>query len=329
MKVVSIDLSLIDFNDLTLFTGYKEDISSIQDSIREIGIINPPILMHKGEGYQIITGWKRLISSRKLGHTQALCSVYGSGEISDKECIKIIYQDNRATMSELELAELIMLFGQLCSPDDKELINNVLPLFGIPPSRKHLDKIISLSSLQKEIKDSFYTGGITIEQAQMLSELTPENRGPILLDVILKYRLNKNESRQVIGNIEEITLRDQKSVIEVINEVENAMDDNKKGKNELRQQLKRLRYPALSKVEEEYKRQLDNLNLPREVNIFVHQYFEGNDIELRLKVKSPEEFSKILSSLEDSLHSGGIEKLLDIIKHGKNTISPIRRSRWN
>ncbi|MCZ6527666.1 MAG: ParB/RepB/Spo0J family partition protein, partial [Candidatus Dadabacteria bacterium] len=307
MKVVSIDLSLIDFNDLTLFTGYKEDISSIQESIREIGIINPPILMHKGEGYQIITGWKRLISSRKLGHTQALCSVYGSGEISDKECIKIIYQDNRATMSELELAELIMLFRDLCSPDDKELINNVLPLFGIPPSRKHLDKIISLSSLQKEIKDSFYTGGITIEQAQMLSELTPENRVPILLDVILKYRLNNNESRQVIANIEEITLRDQKSAIEVINDLENAMDDNKKGKNELRQHLKRIRYPALSKVEEEYKRQVNNLNLPREVNLIVNQYFEGNDIELRLKVKSPEEFSKILASLEDSLQSGGIE----------------------
>jgi len=56
---------------------------------------------------------------------------------------------------------------------------------------------------------------------------------------------------------------------------------------------------------------------------------EGNDIELRLKVKSPEEFSKILSSLENSLQSGGIEKLLDIIKHGKNTLSPIRRSRWD
>lgn len=56
---------------------------------------------------------------------------------------------------------------------------------------------------------------------------------------------------------------------------------------------------------------------------------EGNDIELRLKVKSPEEFSKILSSLEDSLQSGRIEKLLDIIKHGKNTLSPIRRSRWD
>jgi len=329
MKVVSIDLSLIDFNDLTLFTGYKEDISSIQDSIREIGIINPPILMHKGEGYQIITGWKRLISSRELGHTQVLCSVYGSGKISDEECIKIIYQDNRATMSELELAELIMLFRHLCSPDDKGLINNVLPLFRIPSSRKHLDKIIDLSSLQKEIKDSFYTGGITIEQAQMLSELTPENRVPILLNVILKYRLNNNESRQVIGNIEEITLRDQKSATEVINDLENAMDDNKKGKNELRQHLKRIRYPALSKVEEEYKRQVDNLNLPKEVNIFVHQYFEGNDIELRLKVKSPEEFSKILSSLEDSLQSGRIEKLLDIIKHGKNTLSPIRRSRWD
>jgi len=150
----------------------------------------------------------------------------------------------------------------------------------------------------------------------MLSELTPVDRVPILLDIILKYKLNNNESRQVINNIEEITLRDQKSAAEVINDVENKMGAENKGKNDLRQELKRIRYPALSKVEEKYRKTVDDLNLPKDVNLFINQYFEANDIELRLKVKSTEELSQILSSLENSLRSGGIEKLLEIIKHG-------------
>jgi len=318
MKVVPIDLSLIDFNDLTFFTGNsdKNILSSLQESINEIGLLNPPILKDKGESYQILTGWKRLISSRELGHTQALSSIYEAGEISDEECIKIIYQDNRYRISELELSELIMLFRDLCSLDYKELINNVLPLFELPPSRRHLDKFLGLASLEKEIKDSFYRGNITIEQAQMLSELTPESRGAVLSDVILKYRLNNNEARQVVSSIEEIALRDKKPASQVISDIEKALQDEKKGKNELRQQLKRIRYPALSEVEEKYRKEVDNLNLPKEVNLFINQFFEGNDIEFRIKIKSPEELSRILSSLENSLHSGGVKKLLDILKHG-------------
>ena len=318
MKVVHIDLSLIDFNDLTFFTGNSNNnlISALQDSIKKIGIINAPILREKGGKYQIVTGWKRLFSCRELGYAQALCSVYESGKIRDEECILIIYQDNRYGISELELSELITMFKNLCSLNDKELINNVLPQFEIPPSRKHLDKYIGLASLDKAIKKAFFEDKITIEQAQMLSELTPENRLPVLTNVLLRYKLNNNESRQVINNIEVIALRDLKSVEEVVYNAENTMVEEKRGTNELRGQLKRMRYPALSKVEEKYRKEVDNLNLPKEVNLLVNQFFEGNDIEFRMKVKSTQEFSRILSSLEDSLSSGAIEKLLHIIKHG-------------
>jgi len=152
MKVVHIDLSLIDFSDLTFFTGNlnKNLISSLRDSIKEIGLLNPPMLREKPGGYQIVTGWKRLFSSRELGHAQALCRVYGSGEIDDKDCIRIIYQDNKDRISQLELSELIMRFRDICSLEDKEFIKTVLPLFELPPSRKHLDRFIALSSLEKE-----------------------------------------------------------------------------------------------------------------------------------------------------------------------------------
>ena len=118
--------------------------------------------------------------------------------------------------------------------------------------------------------------------------------------------------------IEEITLRDLKSVEEVLNDVEKRLQEKKIGKNELRRELKRIRYPELSEIEEKYRKEVDNLNLPKEITLFVNQFFESNDIELRLKVKSGEELSQILSSLEKSLDSGAIEKLLNIIKYGRD-----------
>ncbi|TFG78121.1 MAG: hypothetical protein E4H21_01100 [Thermodesulfobacteriales bacterium] len=318
MEVISLDLSLIDSEDTTFLVGHKENLSFLQSSIEEIGLLNPPILRVIGEKYQIISGWKRILSCRELGHSQTLCRVYGSQEITDKECLKVIYYDNRDEISDLELSELIMLFRDLCSLDDKELMDKILPLLEIPSSRKHLDKYLSLASLDKAIKDAYYGDKITIEQCQMLSELTFDNQLSMLNNLLLQYNLNNNESRQVMRIVEEIALRDLKSISEVISFAEDAINTENKGKNELRQELRRMRYPELSSVEAEFKKAVQDLKLPNQINLLINQFFEGNDLEFRIKVKSTDELSQALHSLEGSLGSGDIEKLLNILRKGIN-----------
>ncbi len=317
MDYTNLDLSEIDFEDQTFFLGNNSDMSAIRSSISEIGILNPPALRFIDGKNQIVTGWKRLRSWLELGYTQVTAKVYNYQELSDEDCLQIIFTDNKDRITELELAELILLYKNLCGCDDKSLISEILPLLQIPSTRKHLDKYLSLASLHKFIKEAYYEGNITIEQCLMVSETTLDNQVPILNYLLLKFNLNNNESRQLIHLIEEITLRDLKSVREVLEDAENQMEQRKKGKNELRRELKRMRFPDLSKIEEKYKKEVDNLKLSKEINLFVNQFFEGNELELRLKVKSEEEFLQILASLEKCLQSGGIEKLLNIIKHGR------------
>jgi len=316
MEVISLDLSLIDSEDTTFLVGHKENLSPVQSSIKEIGLLNPPILRVIGEKYQIISGWKRILSCRELGLTELLCKIYDSSDLSDIDCLKIVFYDNKDNFSDLELAELIKLFKDLCLIDDKELMDKILPLLEIPSSRKHLDKYLSLASLDQAIKDAYYRDKITIEQAQMLSELTPSNQISMLNNLLLQYNLNNNESRQVMQIVEEIALRDLKSILEVVSQAEDAINTENQGKNELRQELRRMRYPELSSVEAEFKKAVQDLKLPNQINLLINQFFEGNDLEFRIKVKSTDELSQALHSLEGSLGSGDIEKLLNILRKG-------------
>jgi len=318
MEVISLDLSLIDSEDTTFLVGHKENLSPVQSSIKEIGLLNPPILRVIGEKYQIISGWKRILSCRELGLTELLCKIYDSSDLSDIDCLKIVFYDNKDNFSDLELAELIKLFKDLCLIDDKELMDKILPLLEIPSSRKHLDKYLSLASLDQAIKDAYYRDKITIEQAQMLSELTPSNQISMLNNLLLQYNLNNNESRQVMQIVEEIALRDLKSILEVVSQAEDAINTENQGKNELRQELRRMRYPELSSVEAEFKKAVQDLKLPNQINLLINQFFEGNDLEFRIKVKSTDELSQALHSLEGSLGSGDIEKLLNILRKGIN-----------
>jgi len=314
MKVVPIDSCLIDFQNKSFLVGNKDNLSTIYDSISEIGVLNPPILRKIDDKYQVVSGWKRLLSCQHLGHTEVLCKIYDYSELSDSDCLKIVFLDNKERISDLELSELILLYKKIEPIDDKDIINKILPLLEIPPTRKHLDKYLSLASLDEVIKNAFYADKITIEQCQMLSELTLGNQVPTLEGLLLKYNLNNNESRQLIQIIEEISLRDSISVNEVISIAEIAVDNKKRDKNALRQELRRIRYPDLLRVEEKYKTAVNNLRLPKQVSLYINQFFEGNDLELRIKIGSTQELSYIMGIIDDLVQSGEIDDILSVIK---------------
>ena len=316
MEVKAVNLSHVDFQDICFYLGNKTGLSSLTESIKEIGLINPPILRQSQSELQIITGWKRLFSLKELGQEEILAKVYDLNEITDADCIKIIYLDNQERLSDLELAELITRYKNICSANDETLINDFLPFLGIPSSRKHLDRYLNLSSLDKEIKNAFYEDKITIEQCYLVSEISGNSQVPLFKLLLFKYNLNNNESRQVILLIEEIALRDLKPVSEVILQAERNLDSETKGKNELRQELRKMRYPDLASVEEKYRRILDELSLPKQLTIHTNSFFESNDLELRIKIKSLDDLIEIKTFLGSKNAETTIDRLLNLIKKG-------------
>jgi len=61
MKVEDIYLSSIDFEDDRFRVGNGRPDNALIESIRQYGIINPPILKKIDKNYIFVTGWKRTI----------------------------------------------------------------------------------------------------------------------------------------------------------------------------------------------------------------------------------------------------------------------------
>lgn len=81
----------------------------------------------------------------------------------------------------------------------------------------------------------------------MLSESALPEKALLYKRVIDKYGLNNNESRHMLKDIEEIALRDGRKFDKFMDEIEGGL--GKVGKDWLRRELKRMRYPALTAVE--------------------------------------------------------------------------------
>jgi len=319
MKLDNIPISKIDFDDDTYLLGSRIDSPLLLNSIKEIGLINPPVLRDKNHVYQIISGYKRLKACKELGIEEVFSRVYKSGEISNEECLKIVFYENQEILSDMERAELLLKFKRLCGLEQNELTQRVLPFLGIVPSRKNFEKYKRLAELEREIKDAFYSQKISIEQVIILSEMPSPIRIEILNRVLLKSKMNTNETREVVREIIDITARDKRDVKEIIDEIEIKIGQRDVKTDLLRREVKLMRYPMLARVEEEFKGCLKSLNLPKDVTVHHPPFFEGNYIEFRMKIESAQRLSEILSYLASVLHNGLLNKLLGIVKEGKQS----------
>jgi len=316
MKIEIVPLSSINLDDRTFFIGSRGDINEVKHSINEVGLLNPPSLIKKGTKFQILSGWKRITACKELLFKEILSKVYEADELTNQVCLKMIYHENQERLNGIEKAELCSKFKILCGFDDNKLMKEALPIVGVSPSRRNFDRFISLSSLEDEIKEACDDGKISVDQAVLLSEVEKRDRVEILRNILLKFRLNNNETREVLKDIQGVALRDNRSLVKLIDELLSKIGSSG-GKNEFRHELKLLRYPMLTEAEDQFRSLLKDLNFTKELNFFHPPFFEGNEIEMRLRFSDSRRFSEIISYLSSKINRSKIEKLINIVKEGR------------
>ena len=129
--------------------------------------------------------------------------------------------------------------------------------------------------------------------------------------------MNTNETREVIKEIQEHALRNKRSVEEIIDQIEHKIGQGDARTDLFRRELKLMRYPMLTRVEEEFKDCLKSLNVPKDLTIHHPSFFEGNYIEIRMRIESTQRLPEIFSYFESVLKKGLIDKLLGIVKEGR------------
>lgn len=315
MKVENIYLSSIDFEDNRFLVGNGCPDNALIESIRQYGIINPPILKKIDKNYILVTGWKRTIAFRSIGDSKLLAKAYDGEELSDADFLKIVYIDNKDRYDEVDKSLLIRKFIELAKLNENQIRDEILPLLKIPNNKKNLDKYILIGNLSGEILDAYYSDKITFQQVTLFSELKIEGKLEILNNLVLEFKLNNNETREVLNEIEEIVNRNDKSVSDII-EYTRSKNHGNQDKNSFRYKLKRLRYPEFVSVENKYKSLLKDMDFPSRINLVCSRYFEGNEFELRMKVKDSQELKKSLLNISEQIDNGKIDKLLSIITKG-------------
>lgn len=316
----NIDLSSGNFDRYLFYYGRVSD--AIMDSIRKVGLIYPVILKKNQDSdgvYTIVCGYQRIKACQKLGYESIEAKVVEG--INDEEIMLLALHDNLSSrgFNEIEKAIVLKKFLDIGYSYNR-LMSEITPLLGVPSNKNITDKYIALLSLDTEIKKSVADDDLEPEKVFLLITLDGAERDIVWRVLFRESSTNVNEAKETIRNLLDLKQIKQMGMVELLSskEISLIISDNKSNKRQRGERICRLmktmRYPVISKKENEFDKLCKELCLDNDVRINHSRYFEGDEIRITIKASNEEKLRADIEKLFSNIKKGTFKKIFSIYK---------------
>jgi hypothetical protein len=146
----------------------------------------------------------------------------------------------------------------------------------------------------------------------------PEGAQVVFLPAVKELQLNENQLRDFLDWLEEITARDGNTVSEVLAhpEVRRALEAKLSRNDKLKvvkSVLRKIRYPRLSRLEDELRAAVKALDLGDRVRISFPPALEGDEVTLEIKAHNVEEVRYGLTLLQRKIEDGSLRRVFQVM----------------
>jgi len=320
MKAIQkIPLGQIDTADETFSVNFMPDLRRLRSSIEEMGLIQPVLLRRKSNGYQIISGFRRISVVKELGKLGIESRVFEENEADDFRLFSLSLHENLTTRG-FNAVEKAIALDKLIDRFQVEppvVIRNFLPSLALEPNEKILNTYLSLARMENEIKQYVLKEEVSRSNIRRLSALASDERRAFLF-LASPLKLGENRLREILILLEEISRRNRWKVGDIVGqpEIQAALSQaeltSSQKADRIKKVLMNLRYPKMHRLEEEFEKKRRDLNLPSKVVLNHHPFFEGKGLRLELQFETMEEYRSLLDSLSSLVDKKEFEEMLQI-----------------
>ena len=309
-------LSKIDLDHGAFCMSFNFSLQQLKAFIEEFGVLNPPYLMKYSENhYTVVAGYRRLLAIRELGWSDTVCQVLPDGFPPFKALLLNLY-DNliQRKMNEIEKAMVLQRLTRFVNYE--QIITQFMPMLDVPANRQTLRLFLGLEELEEPIKLSIAVQRLSLRVAGLIMDLGTEDRLKIN-ELFTTLRWSFNQQWEAIQWIMEIASREGRSIEEVINDrevTEILHSDRMSNPQKLKaivKVLKKRRFPSIMKAENEFRKGISALSLPKRVKISPPPFFECIDYKLEIVFTKGKELREKLEKLS---HLPGLDKVTDFWK---------------
>lgn len=315
----TVSVDEIDLTDQRFKVSTGGPSGPLEASIQIAGVVTPPILLQRGRSYAIISGFKRIVVCKKLKYKMIFAQIYDA-ETPLEHCVNVAIVEN-ALLRELNFVEqgrIIQLLDQFYS-DQSRLCKQATKL-GLPINLDLVQKLRVVVQMNPVLQKALVEGHLALSVALQLKEMADDNMVDKIAMIFTKIGLSLNRQREFIDWLTAISNRDGISIIGLLEDnklvkILNCTDTDRKQKTlQVRQYLKKKRYPEMTNAEKRYQEFLQRLNLGKGIQLIAPAHFEGPTYSLKIDFNLFEELIVRFQRLEGKINSPEFRALWDTLK---------------
>lgn len=312
-------LSSIDIEDDRYRITTAPSDNFLERSISAVGLLHPPVLqavLQKTAGSHIVvSGFNRIKAVSALGWRNIYCLVL-PGDTAPEDCLLFSIADNISSRS-LNILEQANAVHKLSAfVPDKPCLCAMLEDIGLSLSPGLISKYERLLAMPDEVRIIVGRGLMTLGAALSLENMDFRSVH-MICKLIVRLCPGTNQQKEILARLKEIAAQKNipvSSVLEFpdISGILNSGETDRKAMlRRLRKALRRLCFPSLCTMEEQFAESLSRLGLPPGMRFIFPEGFEDTRYRLELEVKSAsdmENYGRLMQEI--SSHSA----LLEIFK---------------
>ena len=317
-----VDTAEIDMDDLACVVTYRPQLTALQRSIADAGVLTPLHLRARRDRapLQLVCGWKRLLACQQTGQRQVPALVYEADELTDEAALLLAVRDNLGcrALNAVEKGRVLNRLRAQFHYSVDELARTWCPRLDLAPRPDVVEAHCALTRLDAVLQDAVLDGVLSLEAALWMGGLEALDR-EALLPLFTELKLGQNRAREFVGLIDEICLRDDCGAAQLWAELELAdvlRDASLSGPQRIehvRRLLRTRRYPMLRAHEEVFETARRDLRLPSPISLQPPPYFDGSQYQVNFRFGSREELRAYAQKLLEASDAEALDALLKLL----------------
>ncbi len=320
MDVKTIRLEEIDIEDETYRISEELDSASVLDSLKEIGQLNPVLLLDQAPLKIIVCGFRRIRALGKLNRPRIFARFLTKDCSGPLHRFRLSLWDNLShrRLEPLEKARLLYKLRNICNVSGDVLTETYLPLLSLPPRENVLESYIKLNGIHPALRRCLLEDQLTLSSVDRVAAMSYPTQGRIA-ELMGRIRLSASLQRKVLSFLEELSTMAGAPIDAPLDDpaAKSILDDSRlspfqKGEK-LYGILYRMKYPQLSNALNRFETDRKQLALPGSVRIVPHPFFETADLRVEFQVSNAGHFRELAAALHNAAQSPKLEELFRII----------------
>lgn len=302
------------------FSSAKDDITFLAHSIRQAGLLTPPIVRPLNNKFIIISGFNRvraLIYNNQVSNHKTKILVYETNpDITECQClIKSIAA--LAFQRPLTHAELIISTRRLYQFMDKNEITKKSPaIFNRELNVRFVEDLLNIGALSDLALALIQSGNLSFKSAKRIASYEKETL-EIFINIFSKIKASSNKQLEIILHIMEIAARDGIKPLDLYKnqEIQAILFDEDKEPGmktkALRAWLFEQRFPAIFKMHQDVHERITSIKLGNKIKFSPPQNFESQDYLISFTAKNHKEFVANVQKLYAALENKDLKEIFN------------------